>query len=510
MHAPQKRYLNQSTGYEGADKIYRWFLARAVPSFDEEGRITKWYGSSTNIHEKRKLEEKIKDSENTLRKLVDHSPSSIAILSAPELIVEQANRKYFELVNMQPEEVIGRSALELFPAIREKGLDKILMEAIKTGEPFLNPEYEVDMRRYGKEGNAWFTYLYQPLQNAAGITDKIMVVSTDITTYVQLRKNVEHSERKMKLLSDAVPQLVWIANDRGEVKYYNNRIQEYGYSMTEDEKGYEWDPMLHVDDIESTMAEWRNAVKNCIPYQKEHRLKMSDGTYQWHLSRAYPERESDGQSGQWYGTATNIHELKVSAEKYKESSSRLQLAIASTRMGTWDYNPLTDELELSERTREIFDFPDDEKNDMMKLYDTIIEKDRAHVISSIQYALMLVSEGNLDLEFSIKEKGLSKEKILKLNGKTFFDEKGNAYRFVGTVLDITEQKRFSEELESRIELRTQELKVANEELMKINSKLEKSNKELESFTYIASHDLQEPLRKILFFSDIIQKNNSHP
>jgi light-regulated signal transduction histidine kinase (bacteriophytochrome) len=94
-----------------------------------------------------------------------------------------------------------------------------------------------------------------------------------------------------------------------------------------------------------------------------------------------------------------------------------------------------------------------------------------------------------------------------VNGKTFFDERGNAYRFVGTILDITEQKKFSEELESRIALRTQELKVANDELMQINNKLEKSNRELESFTYIASHDLQEPLRKILFFSDFIQKNS---
>jgi len=83
------------------------------------------------------------------------------------------------------------------------------------------------------------------------------------------------------------------------------------------------------------------------------------------------------------------------------------------------------------------------------------------------------------------------------------------YRFVGTVLDITEQKKFSEELEARITQRTQELKIANDELMEINSKLEKSNKELESFTYVASHDLQEPLRKILFFSDLIRQNSDN-
>ncbi len=366
---------------KGSDGIYRWFLARAVPALKEDGQIEKWYGTTTDIHEKRKLEEKLIEREFILRNLVDHSPSAITILSGPDLIIEQANIKFYELINKCAEEVIGKSALEVFPAIREKGLDKILFKVLNTGIPYINNEFEVQLDRYGKEGSAFFSYLYQPLHNAAGVIDKLMVVSTDITSHVQLRKSVE------------------------------------------------------------------------------------------------------------------------------ESGSRLRLAIESSRMGTWDYDPVHDKLELSDRAREIFGFDTVERIDMMTLYDSILGRDRSQVISSIQYALQLDSNGKLDLEFSIAPKSEAIGKVLKLNGKTFFDKKGNAYRFVGTVLDITEQKKFSEELESRIALRTQELKVANDELIQINTKLEKSNRELESFTYIASHDLQEPLRKILFFSDLIQQKS---
>ncbi len=622
----------------GTDGIYRWFLARAVPIVDEAGNITRWYGTTTNIDEKRKLEEKISESENMLRKLVDHSPSSIVILSGPLLIVEQGNKKYFEVIGMKPEDVIGKSALDLFPNLRVRGLDKIIYQTMETGEPYFRSEYEVDMASYGSNETLYFTFLYQPLKNSEGIVDKVMVVSTDITTYVRLRKNIElseskyrnliqglpaavytcdkqgkillynqaalelwgttpdtgpdlihdtwkafdkdgnylppekcpvamvlkgeeafqteiiierpdgsrrniilhpqpildehgqidgavnmllditeqkkaqvalqESEKKLKLLSESVPQLVWTANNNGEINYFNNRIQEYA-KVGNSERGYEWGPMVHPDDYESTAMEWSTAVSNGTFYQKEHRLKMADGTFQWHLSMAYAEKINDGKDNLWFGTATNIDELKISEDKIKESNSRLRLAIESTRMGTWDYNPLTDELELSDRTREIFGFEPMEKVDMIVLYDTIVDADRSHVISSIQYALMLDSDGNLDLEFSINKKRTRKEKVLKLNGKTFFDDKGNAYRFVGTVLDITEQKKFSEELEARIVQRTQELKVANDELMQINRKLEKSNNELESFTYVASHDLQEPLRKILFFTDLIQQNSNN-
>jgi hypothetical protein len=68
-------------------------------------------------------------------------------------------------------------------------------------------------------------------------------------------------------------------------------------------------------------------------------------------------------------------------------------------MGTWDYNPITDELDLSDRTREIFGFSEFEKIGMMTLYDTIIAKDRGHVITAIQYALQLDSEGTLNSSF---------------------------------------------------------------------------------------------------------------
>jgi PAS domain S-box-containing protein len=80
---------------------------------------------------------------------------------------------------------------------------------------------------------------------------------------------------------------------------------------------------------------------------------------------------------------------------------------------------------------------------------------------------------------------------------------GTLRQWVGVHTDITEQKTFTEQLEKQVEKRTAELKDKNEEL-------EKMNKELESFAYISSHDLQEPLRKIQMLSDrILEKEENN-
>src|ERR1043165_7444430 len=82
--------------------------------------------------------------------------------------------------------------------------------------------------------------------------------------------------------------------------------------------------------------------------------------------------------------------------------------------------------------------------------------------------------------------------------KPFYDLKNNFGGLIGTVTEIHDQKIFADELEEKVQMRT-------EALQEVNRALEHTNSELQQFAYVASHDLQEPLRKIIMFSDRLQE-----
>ncbi len=132
---------------------------------------------------------------------------------------------------------------------------------------------------------------------------------------------IEASERRYRVVADAMPQLVWTADAAGVVDYYSARARAY--------RGIEvgtWQPMVHPDDLLPTVAAWERALRDQTPYAFEHRLQMADGHYRWHLSRAepVPPAGSADDRVRWIGTATDVHELRETQERLRFQEEQLR------------------------------------------------------------------------------------------------------------------------------------------------------------------------------------------
>jgi PAS domain S-box len=137
---------------------------------------------------------------------------------------------------------------------------------------------------------------------------------------------LHRSNRRIREMADAMPQLVWTSDSAGQVDYYNARAAMYDGIGSGPDGGLDWRRILHREDLAPTLVAWQKAVANRRPFSFEHRLRMADGQYRWHLSRAEPAPATAGGSAdavRWFGTATDVHELRAAREALRANEERL-------------------------------------------------------------------------------------------------------------------------------------------------------------------------------------------
>lgn len=144
-------------------------------------------------------------------------------------------------------------------------------------------------------------------------------------------KALSEGERRLRELAEAMPQLVWSATSDGVVDFYNRRAFEYQGLSREGDGNWQWMAVLHPDDREATARAWAEAVRTGRPYEVEHRVALANGEHRWHISRAVPILDAEGRVMRWYGTATDVHQLKMLEQQaHRASDSKSEFLAAAS------------------------------------------------------------------------------------------------------------------------------------------------------------------------------------
>jgi PAS domain S-box-containing protein len=118
------------------------------------------------------------------------------------------------------------------------------------------------------------------------------------------------SEERYRQLADAMPQIVWTSNPQGSATYFNRRWFEYTGMTAEDAGPNVWQVIVHPDDLPAALARRDDTLRTGETFEVEYRFRGADGGYRWHLGRAVPMRDANGEIEFWIGTATDIHDRK--------------------------------------------------------------------------------------------------------------------------------------------------------------------------------------------------------
>ncbi|WP_084176100.1 sensor histidine kinase [Brevundimonas bacteroides] len=123
-------------------------------------------------------------------------------------------------------------------------------------------------------------------------------------------KALAESESKFRAIADSMPQMVWSTLPDGFHDYYNARWYEFTGVPPGSTDGEGWNGMFHPEDQERAWARWQHSLQTGELYEIEYRLRRHDGVYRWTLGRAQPIRDEHGSITRWFGTCTDIDDLK--------------------------------------------------------------------------------------------------------------------------------------------------------------------------------------------------------
>ncbi|HEX2183665.1 MAG TPA: SpoIIE family protein phosphatase [Rubrobacteraceae bacterium] len=190
-------------------------------------------------------------------------------------------------------------------------------------------------------------------------------------------------------------------------------------------------------------------LRACIQEGQECRVVLrnyrKDGARFWNELYVSPVHDHEGNITNFVGVQNDVTESKRTEEVLKGSEDRLRLAVESTGLGTWDFNPITEELNWDERCKEVFGLPPDAEVDYEVFLAGLHPDDRERTDRLVREALDPEGDGEFNVEYRTVGLEDGVERWVAARGQAFFDERGRAHRFIGTVLDITERKRADEE-----------------------------------------------------------------
>ena len=241
----------------------------------------------------------------------------------------------------------------------------------------------------------------------------------------------------LRLAIDTIPTIVWSTTPDGTVDFMNRAWRDFtGYSEAE-AVGSRWMETLHPDE-----AEWLHSVRNAAiaagrPYEADARMRAADGEYRWVLRRAVPLRNLRGEIVKWYGTGTDIDDLKRAEARLRDSEAYLAAAQQLSQTGSFGWDLSRSELRWSEETFRIFEY--DPRTDRPTV-DHVLRRVHPDDLDAVQKAIDRVTHDKADWDLD--------HRLLMPDGRVKYvhvvaraAKYAEGIEFIGAVMDVTATRR---------------------------------------------------------------------
>jgi diguanylate cyclase (GGDEF)-like protein/PAS domain S-box-containing protein len=218
--------------------------------------------------------------------------------------------------------------------------DSLCAQVVTEGRELVATDLQASSQHLsGKDSHEWRFYAAMPVVTADGVVlgalavmdrvprnpapaqlEGLRTLAQNVMAQLELRRSrrdeVEPQRDRFRQLADSMPYIVWSASPDGTIDFANQSIVDYAGFIDASRIGEQWIDLLHPDDVERTLNVWGESVRTGEVFSTEYRLcRGADKAYRWHLAKGMPIRDRQGNIAKWYGTTTDIHDMKLAHEE---------------------------------------------------------------------------------------------------------------------------------------------------------------------------------------------------
>ena len=252
--------------------------------------------------------------------------------------------------------------------------------------------------------------------------------------------SLRESEERFRIVADAAPVLIWMAGADKLCTFFNKVWLEFTGRTLEQEIGYGWRDSVHPDDLQG-IATYKAAYDARETLVMQYRLRRNDGEYRWISDQSVPRYDAHGRFAGYIGSCVDVTELLKKEQALREFEERVVLAAEAAHFGVWEFDTSTKRIWVSDKVRELFQFPSEDEISYAEFQQRVHPEDRAMRDQAVQQAIR--AQGAYEIEYRILLPD-GKIKWIGGRGRCLPGEDGKLTRLLSVSMDITERKQAEE------------------------------------------------------------------
>jgi PAS domain S-box-containing protein len=301
-----------------SDGIVRWITANGNFYYTVNGRVKRMLGMAVDITERKRSEEKLRESEERLAAIVSSAMDAIIVIDGEQRIV-LFNTAAEKIFRCEADEVIGTTVDRLIPQrFRHEHTGNILHFA-ESGVTNRKMDGSWALRATGEEFP-----IDASISQIETVGKKLFtVIIRDVTESRRAQEAVCESEERFRLVANTAPVLIWMSGQDKLRNYFNQPWLEFTGRSVEAELGNGWTEGVHPEDLKICLDTYTDTFDRRESFEMQYRLRRNDGEYRWVSDTGVPRFNTDGSFAGYIGSCIDVTERKMVEEAWASLSGRL-------------------------------------------------------------------------------------------------------------------------------------------------------------------------------------------